>query len=191
MSVPAPVRRLVAASGDAVRAAASRDADALTEAGARLGALDPELVRQVLGQVLAAALGDAHPGGLDGDDVAAVLTTTVEDSASWWPVDPEVALAVLLGAVGAHADEQGALDPRTVAEHAALVTALVLTGRAGPGAQQTGSPTPSTAPGGPAGPPAPTGALEPVDAERLQRALDHHLAAAVAELERAQRVEMP
>lgn len=177
MSTPAPVRRLVAASGDAVLAAAARDTDALADAGARLGACDPELVRVVLGHVMASALSAAHPGGLDGDDVAEVLTTTVEGAAPWWPVDPEVALAVLLGAVGAHADEQAALDPRAVAEHAALIAAQVL-GRRGPAA--------AAAAGRPlsAGP-------EPIAPADLQRVLDAHLSAAVAELERAQTVEMP
>lgn len=174
------MRRLVAASGDAVLAAAARDPDALADAGARLGACDPELVRVVLGHVMASALSAAHPGGLDGDDVAEVLTTTVEGAAPWWPVDPEVALAVLLGAVGAHADEQAALDPRAVAEHAALIAAQVL-GRRGPAGAGAADPPPSAQPGQPA----------PIDPADLQRALDAHLSAAVAELERAQTVEMP
>lgn len=130
MSRPAPVRRLASATTDAVAAAAARDAAALAEAGAALGAVDPELVRVVVGHALGAAMAATHPGGLDGDDVAAVLTATVQGAAPWWPVDPDVALAVLLGSLGAHAEEQEVLDARLLAEHAALVLAQVL----GPGA---------------------------------------------------------
>ncbi len=176
---PAPVRRLVGASTDAVLAAAARDADALEDAGSRLGACDPELVRVLLGHVVTTALSAAHPGGLDGDDVAEVLTATVRDAEPWWPADPEVVLAVLLGAVGAHVDEQAALDPRAVAEHAALVAAHVLDRRGRPRAPADGSTRPAAAPSAAAGPAA------------LQRDLDAHLSAAVAELERVQTVEMP
>ena len=123
---PAPVARLERAAREAVAAAVARDAEGLDASGAALAAMDPEMVRSVLGHALVGALQATHPGGLDGEEVAAVLTATVERSAPWWPADPEAVLAVLLGALGAHLEDVEPLDAREVAVHAALVVAAVL-----------------------------------------------------------------
>lgn len=172
---PAPVRRLERAALAAVAAAAAHDADGLDGASEALAAMDPEMVRSVLGHALVGALQATNPGGLDGDEVAAVLTATVERSAPWWPVDPEAVLAVLLGALGAHVEDAEPLEARDVAVHAALVVVEVLTSRCASG------------PGGAA-----TADAAGADDDRAVIAgYDVHLHAAVDELERAQSVEMP
>ena len=168
---PAPVRRLERAALAALAAASAHDAEGLDEAGTAMAAMDPEMVRSVLGHALVGALQATNPAGLDGEEVAAVLTATVEGSAPWWPVDPEAVLAVLLGALGAHVEDAEPLEARDVAVHAALVVAEVLTSR---GATET--------PG--AGP-------AKVDDRAVVERYAVHLHAALDELERAQSVEMP
>ncbi len=129
---PGPAGALAAVTADAVAAARAGQAEAFEAAAARLAAADPGHVRVVLGGALRSLLEEAHPDGLDGDDVAQVLTGCVAASA-WCPdVDPDVALTVLAGALGVHEYEPAALPPAAVARHAALLLAHVLTTRGRP-----------------------------------------------------------
>lgn len=156
----AGVRDGVAAAGRATAAAArgstapvaagGADAEAFEEAVARVAAVDPPLVAEVLGGTVRSLLEERHQDGLDAEDLRELLTDCTK-AGEWAGVDPEALLVVLAGALGLTAEEQPAVPPPAVARHALLLVAHLTGGR----------------------PPA------------------AHLDAAVAELARAQTIEMP
>jgi hypothetical protein len=129
--LPEPARTLAASASGAVHAAAAGDSDAFEAATARLAAQDPEHVRVVLGAVVRSLLEQAHPDGVDGDDVAAVVERCARAAAWCEGVDPEVLVLVLAGALGVHEDEPRSLPPAALARHAALLGADLLTAAPG------------------------------------------------------------
>jgi hypothetical protein len=96
-----------------------------------LGALDPAQVGLLLGTVVRLAMEEAHPDGLDGEDVRAVLTGAVRDAGEWQEVDAYVFLVVLAGALGMHDAEADAPtpEPDALARHATLLVAHLLAAR--------------------------------------------------------------
>jgi hypothetical protein len=158
------VRALRAAVLDAVRAATAEDGPALAACGPALTALDEPRLRIVLGEMLRSALEELHPDGLSSADAQGLIEHCTEQAA-WYPeLDPQVLVVVLLGAFGAHdPDQQSALPPATVAQHAAALLVDLLTGTAETGTAELDLP------------------------RRAERLLDR----ALAELERAETMEMP
>jgi len=149
---------------DAVRAAAAEDGPALADCGPALAKLDEPRLRIVLGEMLRSAMEELHPDGLSSADAQDLIEHCVEQAGWYSELDPEVLVVVLLGAFGAHdPDQQPGLPPTTVAQHAAVLLVDLLTGAA------------ETEPG-------------KLDlAGRAERLLDR----ALAELERAETMEMP
>ncbi|MGC4895132.1 hypothetical protein [Micromonospora sp. DT31] len=130
--LPASAREIAEAASDAVAAAQARDAEAYPPAVTRLAAADRAGL--VLGGVVRLLLEEAHPDGLDGDDVRQALEHCVRSAAPWWPeVDPHVLLVLLAGALGVYdpGDDDNPPDPAAVARHAPLLVAdlLAITGR--------------------------------------------------------------
>jgi hypothetical protein len=126
--LPAPARPIAAAALAAVSAARQRDDEALAAAAGDLAALDPALVRLIVGTAVRLLLEDTHPDGLDGDDIRNVLERCVRSAAQWQPeVDPHVVLILLAGALGVH-DDDGEAPPKpdVLARHAALLMADLL-----------------------------------------------------------------
>ncbi|GID25528.1 hypothetical protein [Paractinoplanes brasiliensis] len=128
--LPAPARPIAAATTAAVTAARAHDPEALTAATAGLAALDPAQTGLILGTSVRLLLERAHPDGLDGDAVRAVLERCVRSAAAWHPAtDPHVVLHLLTGALGV-LDEDAADVPKpdARARHAALLLADLLGG---------------------------------------------------------------
>ncbi|MGK5678977.1 hypothetical protein [Actinoplanes sp. URMC 104] len=129
--LPAPARPIAAAARAAVLAAQAPDGDAFDAAATELARLDPAQTGLVLGTATRLLLEQAHPDGLDGDDVRAVLQRCVRSAAAWHPdVDPHVVLYLLAGALGV-LEEDGAPppEPGVLARHAALLLADLLGSR--------------------------------------------------------------
>ncbi|AVT35475.1 hypothetical protein [Plantactinospora sp. BB1] len=134
MTPPVP-RAITQATIRAVEAVRARDPDALGEAGGDLALLPAEQVGLVLGAVLRLLLEQAHPDGLAGEDVQAVLVRCARSNAGWLPgLDVGVLALLLTGALGVHqmTDEAPPADPAAVARHAPLLVAdlLAVTGGA-------------------------------------------------------------
>jgi hypothetical protein len=130
--LPAPARAIAVAASDAVTAAQQRDVDAFATAVTELATLDAEHIGLVLGAVVRLLLEDLHPDGLDGDDVRAVLEQCVRTASPWQSdVDPHVVLVVLAGALGVHDRDEEAPPPapRSLAQHAALLLAALLSAK--------------------------------------------------------------
>jgi hypothetical protein len=126
--LPPPARPIAEAADRAVDAVRARDRAEFDAAVAVLGALDPAQVGLLLGTVVRLAMEEAHPDGLDGEDVRAVLTGVAHE---WPDADPYVLLVVLAGALGMHDTEADAPTPKpdALARHAALLVAHLLTAR--------------------------------------------------------------
>ena len=125
--LPAPARPIAAATDAAVAAARAQDNAALTAAVAELAAQDQAQSGLILGTTVRVLLELAHPDGLDGDDIRAVLEQTVRSAAKWAPdVDPHVVLVLLAGALGVHDDEEPPLKPDALALHSTLLIARLL-----------------------------------------------------------------
>ncbi|WP_422769039.1 hypothetical protein ACN28C_19905 [Plantactinospora sp. WMMC1484] len=134
MTPPVP-RAITSATLRAVEAARAQDRDALDSAAAELALLPAEQVGRVLGTVLRLLLEQAHPDGLAGEDVQAVLVRCARANAGWLPGLDVGTLAMLLtGALGVHemAEQAPPAEPAAVARHAPLLVAdlLAVTGGA-------------------------------------------------------------
>lgn len=122
---------------DAVTATARADGPAFEDATVRLAAFDVDHVRRLLSGAVRPLLEEAHPDGVDGDDLAAVLDDVARATAPWWPKVEPVALAVVLtGAFGVHVagrDELPVrLDDTDVTRHAVLLLDHLLRARGRP-----------------------------------------------------------
>ncbi|GIG87044.1 hypothetical protein [Plantactinospora endophytica] len=131
MTATPPLPRAIGqATARAVEAARAHDQAALDEAAGDLAALPAEQVGLVLGAVLRMLLEQAHPDGLAGEDVQAVLVRCARSNAGWLSgLDVGVLALLLTGALGVHqmADEVPTADPAAVARHAPLLVADLLT----------------------------------------------------------------
>jgi hypothetical protein len=126
--LPVAARPIAAAGDAAVAAVRKRDGEAFDQASEALAALDTVQVGLILGTAIRLLLEDAHPDGLDGDDIRAALEHCVRATAAWQPgVDPQVVLILLAGALGVHPEDGGpAPTPQALARHAALLFADLL-----------------------------------------------------------------
>lgn len=97
-STPAGLRRAI---GESVDAALTQDAERFTEAAGRLNVQDPQRLVLVQAGVIRSLLEELHPDGLSSADAQDVLRRCVVSAASWCPqVDPSVLVLVLTGALG-------------------------------------------------------------------------------------------
>lgn len=132
MELSGPLLALSRALTDAVGAAGRADAPAFDEATGRLvTGYDPEHVRRLLAGALRPVLEQAHPDGVDGDDLAALLEACAKATVGWWPRVEPVALAVVLtGAFGVQVATREELpvrvDDADVTRHAVLLLDHVL-----------------------------------------------------------------
>ncbi|MGX4658093.1 hypothetical protein ACWCHM_30915 [Micromonospora sp. SCSIO 07396] len=125
--LPAPAREIAVAATAAVEAAQAHDGPAYDDAVPRLAGADRAGL--VLGGVVRLLLEQAHPDGLDSDDVRQVLERCVRAAVTWRPdVDPHVVLVLLAGALGVYdpGDDDTPPDPAAVAAHAPLLVADLL-----------------------------------------------------------------
>lgn len=125
----------VRAIREAVSAAQACEADRFDEASQRLGTLDQQQLRVILGSIVTDLLEELHPSGLTAADVQEVLLRSVESTATWHPaVDVAAMVAVLMAALGA-ADstaDSDAAPPLTAGQagtHGCLLIADLLTTR--------------------------------------------------------------
>lgn len=121
-----PVPRAIATVLDAaVRAARANDAAATRAALEELADLPPDQVGAVLAAIVREQLEIAHPDGMDGDDVRAVLESVVRGSA-WLPeFDPGAVVAALTGALGVHESDEPAPPPTALRSAGVLLTAYL------------------------------------------------------------------
>jgi len=170
-STPAGLRRAI---GESVDAALAGDAERFTEAAGRLAVQDPQRLVLVQAAVIRALLEELHPDGLSSADAQDVLRRCLTSAASWYPqADPGVLVLVLTGALG--------LSEGTGPAPAA---------RSGDEAE----PDTEAEPGPTAGPAALSQAAALLIADLLDTAgapLRGYLDAALAELERAETIELP
>jgi hypothetical protein len=128
--LPAPARPIAAATDAAVTAARAQDPEELTSAVKELAGLDQAQTGLILGTAVRLLLELAHPDGLDGDDIRAVLEQSVRAAVPWQPeVDPHGVLLLLAGALGVHDDEEPAVPPEALARHSTLLIAHLLGAR--------------------------------------------------------------
>lgn len=127
-----PTARLVAElTEQGIRSARSHDLDGCQEAVDGL-VVHGAIIRGVHAHMMRELLETAYQDGLDGDDVAEVLTRTVADAALWnAPTTHEAIAAVLTGALGVADRPNGATtavpDPRQVIAAVFVVSADLVT----------------------------------------------------------------
>ena len=100
-----PARALGAAITTAVAGAAGGDRRVYERAVVALDELPTAPTGSVLGAVVRLLVEDGHPGGLDGDDIRAVLGRCLADAATGLPgaaISTRVLIAVLSSALGIH-----------------------------------------------------------------------------------------
>ncbi|MFE1591357.1 hypothetical protein [Nocardia sp. NPDC058705] len=103
---PSSARAIATAVEAAVTAARAADESAFGEATADLAQLPADQVTAVLSAIVRELLETAHPDGLTGDDVRAVLETVVRRSAAWLPrLDAAAVFSALAGALGVDESE--------------------------------------------------------------------------------------
>jgi hypothetical protein len=115
-STPAGLRRAI---GESVDAALAEDAERFGEAAGRLAVQDPQRLVLVQAGVIRSLLEELHPDGLSAADAQDVLRRCLASAASWYPqADPGVLVLVLTGALGlaeaaqpAATDSDGETDP--------------------------------------------------------------------------------
>ncbi len=97
-STPAGLRRAI---GESVEAARAEDAERFGEAAGRLAAQDPHRLVLVQAGVIRSLLEELHPDGLSSADAQDVLRRCLTWAAAWYPqADPGVLVLVLTGALG-------------------------------------------------------------------------------------------
>lgn len=127
-TIPGPARDLVRTIVEAVDAAVSGGDAATYDSVAGQLAARPSGGR-VLGDVLRSLLEDAHPDGLDSEDIALVIGRCYRAATVWLPperVDVGLLLAVLASALGLHQSEDGVpVSPPSWADYAWYAPLLV------------------------------------------------------------------
>ncbi len=98
---PSSARAIAIAVEAAVVAARSADEPGFSATTADLAELPHDQVTAVLAAIVRELLEIAHPDGLTGDDVRAVLEAVVRRSAAWLPrLDAAAVFSALAGALG-------------------------------------------------------------------------------------------
>ncbi|MGW5574789.1 hypothetical protein ACWEVD_26615 [Nocardia thailandica] len=120
---PAVPRAIATATDAAVRAARAADAAAVRAALDDLAELPAEQVGVVLAAMVREQLEIAHPDGLDGDDVRAVLEPAVR-GAAWLPeLEAAAFVAALTGALGVSGSDESPPPPRALQAAGVVLTA--------------------------------------------------------------------
>ena len=97
---------------------------AFADALAGLATVDLEIVATVQAAMIRALLEDLHPAGLTGDDVRSALERTVRSAVAWWPeVRADDLITVYTSALGMSDPDAPARDRAALAGHALLVIA--------------------------------------------------------------------
>lgn len=113
---PPSARAIATAIEAAVGAAQSADESGFVAATTDLAELPADQVTSVLAAIIRELLETAHPDGLTGDDVRAVLESVVRRSATWLPrLDAAAVFSALAGALGIDESaepERERTDPR-------------------------------------------------------------------------------
>jgi hypothetical protein len=124
-ALPKPVRLVLEGVLAAAEAVRGQDAAALDAARAQLAAVDPELLRLLLGGATRTALEHTHAQGLDSEDARDLLERCVRSGLAWLPdVEVPALVLVLTGALGMQdPDEEQPMPPATIAVHAVLLLA--------------------------------------------------------------------
>ncbi|MFD4439388.1 hypothetical protein ACFWPK_06365 [Nocardia sp. NPDC058519] len=98
---PSSARAIATAVEAAVTAAKAADASGFSATTAELSELPADQVTAVLSAIVRELLETAHPDGLTGDAVRAVLESVVRRSATWLPrLDAAAVISALTGALG-------------------------------------------------------------------------------------------
>jgi hypothetical protein len=170
-STPAGLRRAI---GESVDAALAQDPERFAEAAGRLTVQDPHRLVLVQAGVIRSLLEELHPDGLSSADARDVLRHCLTFAASWCPqAEPGVLVLVLTGALG-------------LSEGTGPAPAARPDDEPEPDADAEPAPT--------AGPAALSQAAALLIADLLSTAgapLRGYLDAALAELERAETIELP
>ena len=126
--LPKSARVVAAAATEAVAAARARDTEWFERAVVALASVDVEQAGLVLGGVVRILLEDTHSDGLTADDVHALVARCARSAADWSPVDPDVLVMLVAGALGVHQPdaESFPIDPRDLARHVPLLIADLL-----------------------------------------------------------------
>jgi hypothetical protein len=166
---------------EAVQAAVERNPDRFELAAAGLAGQDPERLALVQAWMLRSLLERAHPDGLAGADAQDVLRRTLRSAEGWYSEsDPAVLALVLTGALGLADPDQPAPASRSVlSAQASLLIAELLVAVAGLPVGGTGSPA-----GGTGSPVGGTGS-------HAGGTVVSYVDGALAELRRAETIEMP
>ena len=163
----APARAVERVVHEGVVAAYSADAERLAQATVRIGSQDPQRLAIVSAAVIRSLLERHYAGGLDGDDAKELLQDTIASGAWFDDLDATVLVTVLTGALGI---SDPAETPPTASlamfAHACLLIAFLLDAR-------STEPRPDE--------------LSPA----ADRALTSLITAALAEIERAETIELP
>lgn len=121
---PSSARAIANAVDAAVRAARAADEPAFTAAIADLADLPADQVGAVLAAIVRELLETAHPDGLTGDDVRAVLEAVVRATVPWHPgLDVAAVIATLTGALGVDDATEPDAPPTDVRPAAVLLIA--------------------------------------------------------------------
>ncbi|MEV0334402.1 hypothetical protein [Nocardia sp. NPDC050717] len=121
---PSSARAIAIAVDAAVHAARAADEPAFTEAIAELAELPADQVGAVLAAIVRELLEVAHPDGLTGDDVRAVLEAVVRATVPWHPrLDVAAVIATLTGALGVDDATEPDAPPADVHPAAVLLIA--------------------------------------------------------------------
>lgn len=104
-STPAGLRRGI---GESVDAALAQDAERFADASGRLAVQDQQRLVLVQAGVIRSLLEELHPDGLSSADAQDVLRRCLTSAASWFPqAEPGVLVLVLTGALGLTTSAEG------------------------------------------------------------------------------------
>jgi hypothetical protein len=119
---------------EAIEAALSKDSDRFTAAADRLALQDRQRLVLLQAWMIRSLLERLHPDGLSSADAQDVLRNCLQSAAGWFPdTDPAVLVQVLTGALGmSDPDAPAVAGPETFGQHAALLTADLLSTTAQP-----------------------------------------------------------
>lgn len=119
---------------EAVEAALGHDGDRFADAVDRLAVQDPQRLAMVQAWIVRSLLERLHPDGFSSADAHDVLRNCMQSAAGWFPEpEPTVLAQVLTGALGMSDPDQPAVAGATVlGRHAALLTAVLLSGTGQP-----------------------------------------------------------
>ena len=119
---------------EAVEAALSHDRDRFADAADRLAVQDPQRLGVLQAWIVRSLLERLHPDGFSSADAHDLLRNCLQSAAAWFAEpEPTVLAQVLTGALGmSDPDAPAAGGPAVLSRHAALLTAVLLSGTGQP-----------------------------------------------------------